>query len=117
MVQAKQTGAGYVQQVMDIPMQDALALHGNWPGDHRSPAGHEYLPATCQADSPGGGRQFGQVPYIVVILKAVEEEVHRNPKAAVQKPWFDEPEFARERMAKTRLSAAEKQEMNWCRTC
>jgi hypothetical protein len=27
MVQAKQTGAGYVQQVMDIPMQDALALH------------------------------------------------------------------------------------------
>lgn len=28
MVQAKQTGAGYVQQVMDIPMQDALALHG-----------------------------------------------------------------------------------------
>lgn len=27
MMQAKQTGAGYVQQVMDIPMQDALALH------------------------------------------------------------------------------------------
>jgi transcriptional regulator with XRE-family HTH domain len=28
MVQEKQTGAGYIQQVMDIPMQDALALHG-----------------------------------------------------------------------------------------
>jgi hypothetical protein len=28
MVQAKQTGAGYIQQMMDIPMQDALALHG-----------------------------------------------------------------------------------------
>ena len=27
MTQAKQTGAGYMQQVMDIPMQDALALH------------------------------------------------------------------------------------------
>jgi hypothetical protein len=28
MVQEKQTGAGYIQQIMDIPMQDALALHG-----------------------------------------------------------------------------------------
>lgn len=28
MVQGKQTGPGYVQQVMDIPMQDALALYG-----------------------------------------------------------------------------------------
>ncbi len=27
MVKDKQTGAGYIQQVMDIPMQDALALH------------------------------------------------------------------------------------------
>ena len=61
---------------------------------------------------PAVGRQFGQVPYIVVILKAVEEEVHRNPKLQFKNPWFDEPEFARERMAKqTRLSAAEKQEM------
>ena len=61
---------------------------------------------------PAVGRQFGQVPYIVVILKAVEEEVHRNPKLQFKNPWFDEPEFARQRMAKqTRLSAAEKQEM------
>ncbi len=28
MIQEKQTGAGYIQQVMDIPMRDALALHG-----------------------------------------------------------------------------------------
>jgi transcriptional regulator with XRE-family HTH domain len=28
MIKAKGTGAGYLQQVMDIPMQDALALHG-----------------------------------------------------------------------------------------
>ncbi len=27
MVKSKNTGAGYIQQVMDIPMQDALALH------------------------------------------------------------------------------------------
>ena len=61
---------------------------------------------------PAVGRQFGQVPYVVVILKAVEEEVHRNPKLQFKNPWFDEPEFAQERMAKqTRLSAAEKQDM------
>ena len=28
MVKGKGTGAGYVQQIMDIPMQDAVALHG-----------------------------------------------------------------------------------------
>lgn len=61
---------------------------------------------------PAVGRQFGQVPYVVVILKAVEEEVRRNPKLRFKNPWFDEPEFALERMAKqTRLSAADKQEM------
>jgi hypothetical protein len=61
---------------------------------------------------PAVGRQFGQVPYVVVILKVVEEEVHRNPKLQFKNPWFDEPEFAQERMAKqTRLSAAEKQDM------
>ncbi len=61
---------------------------------------------------PAVGRQFGQVPYVVVILKAVEDEVHRNPKLQFKNPWFDDPEFARERMAKqTRLSAAEKQDM------
>jgi hypothetical protein len=28
MVKSKGTGAGYLQQIMDIPMQDAAALHG-----------------------------------------------------------------------------------------
>jgi hypothetical protein len=28
MIKSKQTGPGYIQQVMDIPMQDAIALHG-----------------------------------------------------------------------------------------
>jgi predicted nuclease of predicted toxin-antitoxin system len=61
---------------------------------------------------PAVGCKFGQVPYVVVILKAVEEEVHRNPKLRFKNPWFDEPEFAQERLAKqTRLSAADKQDM------
>lgn len=61
---------------------------------------------------PAVGRQFGQVPYAVVILKAVEEEVHRSAKLRFKNPWFDEPEFAQERIAKqTRLSAADKQDM------
>lgn len=32
MVRERHTGAGYVQQVMDIPMQDALALYGELTG-------------------------------------------------------------------------------------
>jgi hypothetical protein len=28
MIKNKKTGTGYIQQVMDIPMQDAIALHG-----------------------------------------------------------------------------------------
>ena len=61
---------------------------------------------------PAVGRQFGQVPYVLVILKAVEEEVHRSTRLRFLNPWFDEPEFAQERMAKqTRLSAAEKQDL------
>jgi hypothetical protein len=28
MIKSKGTGAGYVQQIMDIPMQDAVTLHG-----------------------------------------------------------------------------------------
>jgi hypothetical protein len=61
---------------------------------------------------PAVGRQFGQVPYVVVILKVVEDEVHRSPKLQFKNPWFDEPEFAQERMAKqTRLTTVEKQDM------
>lgn len=61
---------------------------------------------------PAVGRQFGQVPYVVVILKAVEEEVHRSPKLRFRNPWFDETEFALERQAKqSRLSAQDRQDM------
>lgn len=61
---------------------------------------------------PAVGQKFGQVPYVLVILKAVEDEVHRSTRLRFLNPWFDEPEFAEERMAKqTRLSEAEKQEI------
>lgn len=58
---------------------------------------------------PAVGRQFGQVPYVLVILKVVEDEVHQSSKLRFNNPWFDEPEFAQERLAKqVRLSAADK---------
>ena len=58
---------------------------------------------------PAVGRQFGQVPYVLVILKAVEDEVHRSAKLQFKNPWFDAPEFAQERLAKqVRLSAGDK---------
>lgn len=61
---------------------------------------------------PAVGRQFGQVPYVLVILKAVEDEVHRSPRLKFHNPWFDEPEFAQERLAKhKRLSADDKTAM------
>lgn len=61
---------------------------------------------------PAVGRQFGQVPYVVVILKAVEDEVHRSPRLKFHNPWFDEPEFAQERLAKVkRLSADDRSAM------
>lgn len=61
---------------------------------------------------PAVGRKFGQVPYVLVILKAVEDEVHRSARLRFLNPWFDEPEFSDERQAKqTRLSEAEKQEI------
>jgi hypothetical protein len=58
---------------------------------------------------PAVGRQFGQVPYVLVILKVVEDEVHQSSKLRFNNPWFDKPEFAQERLAKqVRLSAADK---------
>lgn len=56
---------------------------------------------------PAVGRQFGQVPYVVVILKAVEDEVHRSPKLKFHNPWFDEPEFSQERLAKQKKLTSE----------
>lgn len=61
---------------------------------------------------PAVGRQFGQVPYVLVILKAVEDEVHRSSRLKFLNPWFDMAEFAEERLAKQiRLTAAEKEDM------
>jgi predicted nucleic acid-binding protein len=61
---------------------------------------------------PAVGVQFGQKDYVLTILKAVEDEVHRNPRLKSRYPWFDDPEFADERMAKqVRLSADEKEEI------
>jgi hypothetical protein len=65
---------------------------------------------------PAVGRQFGQVPYVLIILKAVEDEVHQSSKLRFKNPWFDEPEFAQERMAKqVRLSAADKSQIELVR--
>lgn len=58
---------------------------------------------------PAVGREFGQVPYLLVILKAVEDEVHRSSRLKFLNPWFDESEFAQERLAKQkRLSAVDR---------
>jgi hypothetical protein len=58
---------------------------------------------------PAVGRQFEQVPYVLVILKIVEDEVHQSPKLQYKNPWFDEPEFAKERLSKQlRLNAVDK---------
>jgi len=59
---------------------------------------------------PAVGRHFGQKDYVLTVLKAVEDEVHRNPRLKSRYPWFDEAEFANERLAKqVRLAPEEKQ--------
>lgn len=61
---------------------------------------------------PFVGRQFGQKPYVITILKAVEDEVHAGARLKFQYPWFDNDEFASERLAKTmRLSAPDRKNM------
>jgi hypothetical protein len=58
---------------------------------------------------PFVGLEFGQVPYVLTILKVTEDEVHRNPQLQFRNPWFDQTEYAQERMAKqVRLTAVEK---------
>lgn len=58
---------------------------------------------------PAVGVEFGQKGYVLTILKMVEDEVHRSPRLRHRYPWFDDAEFANERMAKqVRLSADEK---------
>lgn len=61
---------------------------------------------------PFVGLEFGQKPYVLTILKEVEAEVHAGAKLRFQYPWFDNEEFATERLAKTmRLSASDRQSM------
>ncbi|WP_291914432.1 hypothetical protein [Limnohabitans sp.] len=58
---------------------------------------------------PFVGLEFGQVPYVLTILKVTEDEVHRNPHLQFRNPWFDQTEHAQERIAKqVRLTASEK---------
>jgi hypothetical protein len=59
---------------------------------------------------PAVGVQFGQKGYVLTVLKVVEDEVHKSPRLKSQYPWFDDAEFADERMAKqVRLSADERE--------
>jgi predicted nuclease of predicted toxin-antitoxin system len=46
------------------------------------------------------GVEFGQKNYVVTIHKIVEDEVHQSPRLQFLFPWFDEQEFAAERLAK-----------------
>jgi hypothetical protein len=58
---------------------------------------------------PAVGVAFGQKGYVLTILKAVEDEVHRSPRLLHKYPWFDGAEFAAERRAKqVRLSSDER---------
>ncbi len=58
---------------------------------------------------PAVGVQFGQKGYVLTILKAVEDEVHRSPRLKSKYPWFDNEEFANERLSKqVRLSPDDK---------
>jgi len=55
------------------------------------------------------GVKFAQKEYVLTILKAVEDEVHRNPRLHSKYPWFDNPDFVEERLYKrVNLSQDEK---------
>ncbi len=56
------------------------------------------------------GVVFGQKGYVLTIHKAIEDEVHRNPRLKAKYPWFEDHQFTDERLAKQiRLTADEKQ--------
>lgn len=55
------------------------------------------------------GVEFGQKPYVLTVLKDVEDEVRRNRTLRFKFPWFDGEEFGKERdAAHIRLTADEK---------
>lgn len=58
------------------------------------------------------GVEFGQKCYVLTILKDVEDEVRRNPRLQFHYPWFDDEDFANERLAKqVRLNKNEKEQI------
>lgn len=55
------------------------------------------------------GVAFGVKAYVLVILKDVEDEVHRSAALRFKFPWFDEQVLANERLAgRARLTKAER---------
>lgn len=61
---------------------------------------------------PFVGLKFGQKPYLITILKDVEDEVHGGARLKYQYPWFDSNEFANERLSKSmRLSPTDRANM------
>lgn len=55
------------------------------------------------------GVEFGQKPYVLTVLKDVEDEVRRNRTLQFKFPWFDNEDFGAERdAAQIRLKADEK---------
>jgi len=58
------------------------------------------------------GKEFGQKGYVLTILKVTEDEVRRSARLKFLYPWFNDPDFAEERLAKqVRLSKAERAEI------
>lgn len=45
------------------------------------------------------GVVFGQKGYVLTIHKAIEDEVHRNPRLKAKYPWFEDRQFTDERLA------------------
>lgn len=61
------------------------------------------------------GTPFADENYEVVILRDVEDEVHRNNKLLFYNPWFDNEDFVNERLA-TRLRLTEQEKVSLQRT-
>lgn len=55
------------------------------------------------------GVKFGQKPYVLTVLKDVEDEVRRSHRLRFRHPWFDNEDFGAERdAARIPLKAEEK---------
>lgn len=58
------------------------------------------------------GVKFGQKEYVLTILKNVENEVHKSSRLHFLYPWFEDSEYAAERLAKQiNLNNDEKQQL------